>query len=67
MNLIVVLISCKNDTESFFWYVWGELTSLHKIDTLGVPKEMLSKRWTVIFQSYHNYNEEPTGRVMPLV
>lgn len=51
----------------FSSYVWGSLTRVYKIGTLGVPKKMPSRRWTVIFQSHQNDNEEPTGRDMPFV
>lgn len=67
VNLSAVLISHKNDREPFFWYVWGGLSGVYKTGTLGVPKERLSKRWTVIFHSHQNHSEEPTGTDMPLV
>ena len=66
MKLNDVITSYKSE-KLFSRYVWGGLTTVYETGTLGVLKEMPSKRWTVVFQGHQNYNEEPTGRDMPFV
>lgn len=62
MKLNDVITTYKSE-KLFSRYVWGGLTA----GTLGVLKEMPSKRWTVVFQGHQNYSEEPTGRDVPFV
>ena len=48
MKLKDVITSYESE-KIFYSYLWGGLIGVYKIGTLGVMKEILSKRWTVIF------------------
>lgn len=48
MKLKDVITSYKSE-KLFYSYLWGGLIGVYKIGTLGVVKEIPSKRWTGIF------------------